>query len=216
MTVSDETLGLLQELNTPTLANALEDRGLEAVITGLSPAGTNMRCVGRAVTVLEMTGPKGAFPASDFKVGEMIDAAGPGDVVVVANAGAPISTWGGTASYAAHLKLIAGLIVDGGIRDREEICEIGFPAFARHMIPTTGKTRIRVEAIGVPVTLSGIRVDPGDAIVADGTGIVAIPADRAAEVAELATAFAADDGQAMRELDQGLTFREAMAKFAKI
>ncbi|MDH3667974.1 MAG: hypothetical protein OEN23_13695 [Paracoccaceae bacterium] len=216
MNVSDEILGLLQELNTPTLANALEDLGLEAVITGLSPAGTDMRCVGRAVTVLEMTGPKGAFPASDFRVGEMIDAAGPGDVVVVANGGAPISTWGGTASYAAHLKGIDGLIVDGGIRDREEICEIGFPAFARHMVPTTGKTRIRVEAIGVQVTLSGIRVDPGDAIVADGIGIVAIPAAHAAEVADMATAYAADDARAMRELDQGLTFREAMAKFAKI
>lgn len=216
MTVSDETIALLRKLNTPTLANALEDLGLDAVITGLAPAGPGLRCVGRAVTVLEMTGPKGAFPASDFKVGEMIDAAGPGDVVVVANGGAPISTWGGTASYAAHLKGIAGLVVDGGIRDREEICEIGFPAFARHMIPTTGKTRIRVEAIGVPVTVSGIRVDPGDVIVGDGTGIVAIPAARAAEVADLATAFAADDAQAIRELDQGLTFREAMAKFAKI
>jgi regulator of RNase E activity RraA len=84
------------------------------------------------------------------------------------------------------------------------------------MIPTTGKTRIRVEAIGVPITCSGIRVDPGDAIVADGTGIVRIPADRAAEVAALATRYAADDAQAIKELDQGLTFREAMAKFTKI
>ena len=216
MTVSDETIEKLKKLNTPTLANALEDLGIEGVITGLHAAGTGLRCVGRAVTVLEMTGPRGAFPAADFKVGHMIDAAGPGDVVVVSNGGAPVSTWGGTASYAAHLKGIAGLVVDGAIRDREEICEIGFPAFARHMIPTTGKTRIRVEAIGVPITCSGIRVNPGDAIVADGTGICCIPAERAQEVADLATKYAADDAQAMEELRNGLTFREAMAKFAKI
>jgi len=216
MTVSDRTIGKLHKLNTPTLANALEELGIDSVITGLQAAGTGLRCVGRAVTVLEMTGPRGAFPASDFKVGEMIDAAGPGDVVVVSNGGAPISTWGGTASYAAHLKGIAGLVVDGGIRDREEILAIGFPAFARHMIPTTGKTRIRVEAIGVPSTCSGIRVNPGDAIVADGTGIVCIPANRAAEVADLATGYAADDAQAMMEMEAGLTFRQAMAKFAKI
>jgi regulator of RNase E activity RraA len=216
MTVSDETIEKLRNLNTPTLANALEDLGIEGVITGLHAAGVGLRCVGRAVTVLEMTGPRGAFPASDFKVGHMIDAAGPGDVVVVSNGGAPISSWGGTASYAAHLKGIAGLVVDGGIRDREEIMEIGFPAFARHMIPTTGKTRIRVEAIGAPITCSGIRVNPGDAIVADGTGIVCIPAERAGEVADLATRYAADDALAMKELASGLTFREAMAKFAKI
>lgn len=216
MTVSDETIALLEKLNTPTLSNALEDLGIEGVIEGLAPAGTGLRCAGRAVTVLEMTGPRGAFPASDFRVGEIIDAAGKGDVVVVSNGGAPVSTWGGTASYAAHLKGIAGLVVDGGIRDREEICEIGFPAFARHMIPTTGKTRIRVEAIGVPVTCSGIRVNPGDAVVADGTGIVCIPAQAAADVAGMATRYAADDAQAMQELRQGLTFRQAMARFAKI
>ena len=216
MRISNETITMLEKLNTPTLSNALEELGIDGVITGLSPAGTGLRCVGRAVTVLEMTGPRGAFPAADFKVGEMIDAAGKGDVIVVSNGGAPVSTWGGTASYAAHLKGIAGLVVDGGIRDREEICEIGFPAFARHMIPTTGKTRIRVESIGEPITCSGIRVDPGDAIVADGTGIVCIPAARAAEVAAMATRYAADDAQAMRELREGLSFREAMAKFAKI
>jgi regulator of RNase E activity RraA len=175
-----------------------------------------MRCVGRAVTVLEMTGPRGAFPATDFKVGDMIDAAGKGDVIVVSNGGAPISTWGGTASYAAHLKGIAGLVVDGGIRDREEICELAFPAFARHMIPTTGKTRIRVESIGEAISCSGIRVNPGDIIVADGTGIVCIPAEASDKIAEMATGYAADDAQAMRELEQGLSFRQALAKFAKI
>ncbi len=216
MPVSDETIALLKKLNTPTLANALEDCGVEGVITGLAPAGPGLRCVGRAVTVLEMTGPKGAFPASEFKVGHMIDAAGRGDVIVVSNGGAPISTWGGTASYAAHLKGIAGLVVDGGIRDREEIVSIGFPAFSRHMVPTTGKTRIRVEAIGEPIICSGIRVNPGDVIVADGTGIVCIPAEATVEVAHLATRYAADDAKAMEELDRGLSFREAMQKFAKI
>jgi regulator of RNase E activity RraA len=216
MTVSDETIAFLAKLNTPTLANALEDLGIDGVIEGLPPAGPGLRCVGRAVTVLEMTGPRGAFPASDFKVGEMIDAAGKGDVIVVSNGGAPISTWGGTASYAAHLKGIAGLVVDGGIRDREEICELGFPAFARYMIPTTGKTRIRVEAIGGTITCAGIRVAAGDIIVADGTGIVCIPAEAAVKVAAMATGYAADDAQAMRELEKGLTFRQALAKFAAI
>lgn len=216
MAVSDEMVAALGRLNTPTLANALEEFGIDGVIAGLQPAGPGMRCVGRAVTVLEMTGPRGAFPSADFKVGEMIDTAGPGEVVVVANGGAPVSTWGGTAAYAAHLKGIAGLVVDGGIRDREEICETGFPAFARHMIPTTGRTRIRVEAIGVTVTCAGVRVDPGDVIVADGTGVVCIPAARAAEVAELAGRYDADDEEARRLLEQGMTFAEAMRRFTKI
>ena len=66
MTVSDGTLTLFKKLNTPTLANALEEFGIDGVITGLAPAGPGMRCVGRAVTVLEMTGPRGAFPDESY------------------------------------------------------------------------------------------------------------------------------------------------------
>jgi regulator of RNase E activity RraA len=152
----------------------------------------------------------------DFKVGHMIEAAGPGDVVVVANGGAPVSTWGGMASYAAKVKGIEGLVVDGGVRDREEIVQFGFPVFSAHVVPTPGKTRIKVEAIGEPVICGGVRVAPGDVIVADGSGVVVLPADRAEEIAQLAKGYAEDDERAMEELAQGLSFREALQKFAKI
>ncbi|HKK34936.1 MAG TPA: hypothetical protein VJ994_01435, partial [Paracoccaceae bacterium] len=61
-----------------------------------------------------------------------------------------------------------------------------------------------------------VRVSPGDAIVADGSGVVVLPAARAAEIAALAAGYAADDAKAMAELKGGLSFREALAKFAKI
>ncbi|MCP1335332.1 RraA family protein [Futiania mangrovi] len=214
--VSDETLAKLKDIATPTIANALDDIGFDGVMLGLHAAGTGLRCVGRAVTVREVTGPKGSFPTEDFKVGHMIDAAGPGDVIVVANGGVPVSTWGGMASYAAKLKGIEGLVVDGGIRDREEIVEFGFAAFSTHMVPTPGKTRLKVEAIGEPIVCAGVRVRPGDVIVADGTGVVCIPAEKADEVADMVTRFADDDAKAMKEMEKGLTFREALAKFAKI
>ena len=216
MRVGDEVLAVLRGLRTPTLANALDALGCGGVMAGLASAGPGMACVGRAVTVRQATGPFGTFPVEDFKVGHMIDAAGPGDVIVVANGGAPVSTWGGMASYAAKLKGIAGLVVDGGIRDREEIQEFGFPAFSAHMVPTPGKTRLRVEEIGGTIVCAGVAVRPGDVICADGTGVLTIPADRAAEVAALATRFARDDAAAMAEMDRGLSFREALAKFRAI
>ncbi|MAS44610.1 MAG: aspartate aminotransferase [Rhodobacteraceae bacterium] len=216
MSVPDTVLEVLRGLATPTLANAIDETGAGGVLLGLHAAGPGLRCVGRAVTAREVTGPFGSFPVEDFKVGHMIDAAGPGDVIVVANGGAPVSTWGGMASYAAKLKGIEGLIVDGGVRDREEIQEFGFPVFSAHMVPTPGKTRIRIEAIGEPVVACGIPINPGDIIVADGTGVVALPADRAEEIATLAAGYAKDDAQAMEEMRGGLSFREALAKFAKI
>jgi regulator of RNase E activity RraA len=215
--VSDEVLERLRGIATPTLANAIDVVGEGGVMDpAIGQVAHGLRCVGRAVTAREVTGPFGSFPVEDFKVGHMIDAAGAGDVVVVANDGAAASTWGGMASYAATVKGIAGLVVDGGVRDREEIVQFGFPVFAAHVVPTPGKTRIRVEAIGEPVICGGVRVAPGDAIVADGSGVVVLPAARAEEITALAEGYAADDARAMEELANGLSFTEALKKFAKI
>ena len=214
--VPDEIVARLGALYTSTLSNALEDLGLDGVILGLPPVATGMRLAGRALAVLQITGAAGDFPGSEFKVGAMIDAAGRGDVVVVANGGNQVSSWGGTATYAAKLKGIAGLVVDGGVRDREEMIEHGWPVFARHLVPTTGRGRIRVIEIGGTVTVSGQRVATGDVVVADGTGIVCVPEDMAERVLEIAEGLAADDARATEEIAAGLTFAEAMARFRKI
>lgn len=213
----DDLIRRLGRLATSTLANALDEIGLHnQVIAAVRPIAPGFRFAGPAVTVREITGPVGAFPPEDFRVGEMIDAAGRGDVLVVDAGGAPLSTFGGMASFAAKRKGIAGLVVDGGVRDLEEIVEFGFPVFARHLIPTTGRTRLKVEAIGVPVRIDAVEVAPGDVMVGDGTGIVCLPKDRAEEIVTLAETFAAEDAAALRDLDAGLTFREAMAKYRKI
>lgn len=214
--VDDDMVTRLGALYTSTLSNALEDLGLDGVIHGLAPVAPGTRLVGRAMSVLQITGPAGSFPGTDFAVGRIIDAAGPGDVVMIANNGCAVSSWGGTASFAAARKGIAGLVVDGGVRDREEMIEHQFPVFARHWVPTTGRTRIRVVEIGGTITVCGQRVDTGDVIVADGTGIVAVPTSKAGEVARIAEELQADDDQAVREITDGLTFAQAMAKFRKI
>jgi regulator of RNase E activity RraA len=212
----DPLLACIQTLATPTLANALDDIPFAGVMQGLSQVVTGTRAVGRAVTVRQVSGERGDFTSDDFKVGDMIDAAGPGEVVVVDNGGRAVSTWGGLATFAAKTKGIAGLVVDGGVRDREEMVSHGFPVFTRHMTPLTGRTRLKIQAINEPVTCGGVRVRHGDIIVADGSGVVCIPAEHAERVAELAAQYAADDAAAEAEIAKGLTFREAMAKFRRI
>ncbi len=205
-----------KELATSTIANALEDLEIDGVLPEIKVVAPGLRCAGPAVTIRETTGARGTFPPEDFRIGHMIDAAAAGDVIVVDNAGHRVSTWGGMASYAASLKGVAGLLVDGAVRDLEEIVEFRFPIFARHLTPTTGKTRLRVEAINTPISVDGVVVNPGDIIVGDGTGVVRVPADKAAETLALAQAFDRDDRQAMEEMREGLSFTQALAKFAKI
>lgn len=216
MPKSNPVLARFAALATPTLANALDDVGFEGIMLGLNQIVPGTRAVGRAVTVTQVSGARGSFTSEDFKVGHMIDAAKAGEILVVDNGGRAVSTWGGLATHAAKVKGIAGLIVDGGVRDREEITEHGFPVFARHMTPLTGRTRLSIVAINQPVTCGGVRVRHGDIIVADGSGVVCIPNEHAEKVAALAEGYHADDERAAVEITKGLSFREAMAKFKRI
>ena len=216
MSVSDEILKRFAKLATPTLANALDDVGFEGVLAGLTQMVPGTRCVGRAVTVREITGSRGDFTSEDFKVGKMIDAAGPATCSSSTTAGIASRRSAGWRRLAAKLKGVAGLVADGGVRDREEMVEHQFPVFARHMTPLTGRTRLAVTAINEPVNCGGVRVRPGDVIVGDGSGVVCIPAEHAAKVAELAESYAKDDALAAVELGKGLAFSAAMAKFRRI
>jgi regulator of RNase E activity RraA len=216
LTVADDILKKLGALATPTIANALDDVAFEGVMAGLMQVVPGTRCAGRAVTVRETTGRRGDFASDDFKVGQIIDAAGPGDILVIANGGECVSTFGGLATLAAKTKGIAGLVADGGVRDREEMIEHAFPVFARHLTPLTGRTRLAIAGINETVGCGGVRVRPGDVIVADGSGVVCIPAEVAGRVADLAAGYAEDDRRAAAEIAKGLSFREAMAKFSRI
>ena len=216
MTQPDLLLARFADLATPTLANALDDIPFAGIMQGLNQVVPGTRAVGRAVTIRQISGERGDFSSDEFKVGHMIDAAGPGEIIVVDNGGRAVSTWGGLATFAAKTKGIAGIVVDGGVRDQEEMLEHKLPVFTRHMTPLTGRTRLKVVAINEPITCGGVRVRHSDIIVADGSGVVCIPAEHAARIADLAHQYAADDRLAEAEIANGLSFLEAMGKFKRI
>ncbi len=216
MSNTDPLLAKFADLATPTIANALDDVGFEGICQGLAQIVPGTRAVGRAVTVRHVVGARGDFTSADFKVGHMIDAARPGDIIVVDMGGHAISTWGGLATLAAKVKGLGGLVVDGGVRDREEMLEHRLPVFARHMTPLTGRTRLQLAAMGETIRCGGVRVRAGDIVVADGSGVVIVPTEHAETVAGLAARYTADDHAAEADLRAGLSFREAMAKFTRI
>ena len=212
-----EIVGRAQQLATSTLANALDDAGFhDQVLPTLKSVSPGMRFTGPAMTVREITAVHGTFTSADFRVGAIIDAAQAGDVVVIDMGGAKCSTWGGMASLAAKEKGVGGLLVDGGVRDLEEMIEFGFPVFARHLVPTTGRTRLKVEAINEAVSVDGVIVEPGDLIVADGTGVVCLPQAEAVVLVSRAEEMQREDEAAVKEIINGLSFSDAMLKFTQI
>ena len=215
--LATELVGRAAQLATSTLANALDDAGFhDQVLSTLKAVSPGMRFTGPAMTVREITADHGTFTSADFRVGAIIDASQAGDVVVIDMEGAKCSTWGGIASLAAKEKGVSGLLVDGGVRDLEEMIEFGFPVFARHLVPTTGRTRLKVETINEAISIDGVRIEPGDLIVADGTGVVCLPRVEAANLISRAEEIQRDDEAAIKEIKNGLSFLDAMKKFTRI
>lgn len=207
----------ISPIATSTFANAFDECALfHNVAQGIAAVAPGMALCGPAVTVKLSVGEPGTYNSADFAVGAMIDAAQPGDVIVIDGGGCRYSTWGGMASFAAKSKGVAGLVVDGAVRDLEEMVEFGFDVFSRHMVPTTGRTRLKVEAINIPVTVGGVLVSPGDIVVADGTGVIAIPKAQADQVVGFAEKCQRDDTAAMQDMKKGLSFSDAMAKYRNI
>ena len=213
----EELTARISALATSTLANALDNAGLHNnVIAHIKALAPGFRFAGPAVTVKQSAGAYGDYTSDDFAVGAMIDAARAGDVIAVDSGGAECSTWGGMASLAAQIKGIAGLLVDGAVRDLDEMIEFGFPVFSRHMTPATGRLRLKVEAINVAILIDGVDVAPGDIIAADATGAVCLPLERAEEITRLAEKLALDDAAAVEDLRKGMSFAQAMAKYKGI
>lgn len=215
--LSDALVLRAGKLATSTLANALDDLGYHnKVLCTLKGVATGMCFAGLAMTVREITAEYGAFTSADFRVGAIIDAAQAGDIVVIDMDGAKCSTWGGMASLAAKHKGVNGLIVDGGVRDLEEMVEFDFPVFSRHLVPTTGRHRLKIAAINEAITIDDVLIEPGDIIVADGTGAVCLPKLKAAQLIMRAEEMQRDDDAAVEEIKKGLSFSDAMKKFTRI
>lgn len=214
---TDEILLGFKDIPTATIANALDDVGkLINSSVSIRPINPEMRLIGRAVTVDIEVGEPGDFSSEDFRVGAMLDAAQKGDVLAISAKGARASIWGGMASLAAKVKGIAGLVVDGSIRDVDEINDCGFSVFSRYVIPTTGRTRLNVKSIGSEISLDGVIVNCGDLIIGDSTGMVVVPYDQALKVLEKATLYQTDDIQAASEIRRGVSFTEVMNQFKRI
>jgi len=110
-----------------------------------------------------------------------IHRAGPGSVIVVESGDLDHALAGGNVCAVAQRRGVAAFVADGLIRDLGEVRELGFPVFARGVIPIPGGKKA-VEPLGVAVRCGGVTVNAGDIVVADEEGVVVVPADRRDEV----------------------------------
>lgn len=119
--------------------------------------------------------------------------------------------WGGILSTAAKLRGLAGTIVDGPARDRDESDAIGYPVYARSVVPRTARGRVMEEDWNVPIRVGEVRVSPGDYVIADGSGVAFLPAAKAEVILAKAEAVAAKEAAMVAALRAGGAVSQVMA-----
>jgi 3-hexulose-6-phosphate synthase/6-phospho-3-hexuloisomerase len=140
---------------------------------------------------------------------QAIDLAEPGVVLAVDAGGEPPAVWGELATHSAVNRKLAAVVVDGAIRDTPEIRKMNFPAFARTTSSEAGEPKGLGE-IGAPVTLAGVRVQPGDWLAGDDDGVMLLPKDRVAEMANRAADWFEKENRVRAEIDRGKTLAQVV------
>ena len=181
-----DLLDRLRALDSCAVSDALDTLGLAGATTGLRPLWPVPGVVAGFVRTVR-AGPRPSEGPADHIATAAIEAAHADDVLVIANAGrTDVSCWGGILAVAAEGRGLRGVVIDGACRDIAESEELAFPVFGRAVVPVSARGRIVQLAMDEPVDVAGIRVGPGDLVLADRNGVVFVPCDRTEDVIGLA------------------------------
>lgn len=143
-----------------------------------------------------------------------VDTCQPDDVLIVAAGGTIRSgLWGELLSTAARRSGCVGAIVDGAVRDRAKMTQMGFPIWARGTCLYDSKDRNRVIDIDVPVEIDGVRFSPGDLVVADIDGVVVVPRAVEEQVVRYAWNKVNDENVVRQAIADGMTATAAFRKY---
>ena len=170
--------GVRETLQKVSTANISDGNHRLPGIVGLRPIWPGARMVGQALTVR-------TAPGDWAKPVEAIDKAEPGQIIVVDAGGRPPAVWGELATESCVRRGLAGIAVDGAVRDTPCIVELKFPCFSRCVSPAAGEPKGYGE-IGCTIRIEGIEVNTGDWIVGDDDGLIVLPRAQAAEMANRA------------------------------
>lgn len=210
------------ELFVAALGDVLDTMGWQHQFlpAGIAPLEKSMRIVGRAMPVLEADvvndGARSAGPLSGKPFGLMLEALDDlkeGEIYIATGASLRYALWGGLMSTRAqHLKA-AGAILDGYVRDANEIERLGFTVFCRGTYAQDQGVRGQVIDYRCTIEIDGVRIAPGDLLVGDREGVLVVP--RAAEAEAVAKALdkVRTENKVADAIRGGMSACEALATF---
>lgn len=201
MNVSQQQLDTLKQLGTATIHEAQGQTG--ALDSGMRALDPTQRLCGPALTV-------DCRPDDNLALHYSLTKAKPGDVLVVDAKGfLEAGPWGDLLTLAAQKAGIAGLVINGAVRDADAIIEMAFPTFSRGL-SIKGTNKCQPGRVNVSVVIGGVTVNPGDIIVGDRDGLVVVERSRVAEVIELSNAREHKEENIRRGIESGVSTVELL------
>jgi 4-hydroxy-4-methyl-2-oxoglutarate aldolase len=189
----------LSKFSTATLHEALGKTG--NLPSAIKPIAAKMKICGPAYTVKTM-------PRDNILLHRAYAYAKPGDVIIANCSGFyEAGYWGDLMSLGAKTKGINGLVIDGCVRDADDIEAMGFNVFSRGLC-ILGTSNFGDGFLNEPIVIGDVLINPGDIIVGDRDGVVVIPKERVDEVIEKATAREAKEENVRKQLREGKTSLE--------
>jgi 4-hydroxy-4-methyl-2-oxoglutarate aldolase len=185
-TADRTTISRFMALSTPNVSDALDRLQIDGAPQGIHALYRCWKIVGPAATLR-------LVPASATKESavrgtlEAIKLGNPGAVLVIDSSENPcVNCYGGIGGYTAkHLGLV-GCVADGVMRDIDEYKSYGLPVYGKGIVQQSIRGRSSCAGYGIEVSISKVRVSPGDMVMTDESGVVIVPHDRIAQVLEYA------------------------------
>jgi regulator of RNase E activity RraA len=204
-----DAIAVLREHGTGPVSDALDLCGHDGGLPGPARISGTGTVAGPAYTLRYTP----VSPGSPAPAGEFIDDVPPGSVVVVANGGRTTCTvWGDILAEVATANGVVGTVIDGVCRDVADIRRIGYPMWSLGGYMKSGKNRVRLAAIQETVEVCGVRVAPGDVLVCDDAGALAVPGALVERVAELVLRIVGMEDAVRADLAAGVPLKEARAR----
>jgi 4-hydroxy-4-methyl-2-oxoglutarate aldolase len=189
-----EIIKAFAKIPTATISDAMGRCG--AMSSDMKPVFPGARVCGSALTVR-------VYANDNLMVHLALKEARPGDILVVDSSGfSECALWGELMSLSASCRDLGGTVIDGGVRDKDSIAELGYPVFSRTIIPV-GTHKSNQGSIGKPISCDGVPIFPGDIIVGDSDGVVVMPLDQASVVFEKAKAILGREDQMRKRIEKG-------------
>lgn len=196
--LDDRIREIFFRVSSPNVSDAMHRKG---AMEGIISICGDVKMVGRAVTVQ-------TFAGDWAKPVEAIDLASPGDVIVINNDSVTrVAPWGELATISCIKKGIAGVVIDGAVRDVDDIRKTKFPTFAKAIVPNAGEPKGFGE-INAEIQCAGQVVNPGDWIIGDENGVVVVPKERAYEIARRALEVRKNEERIREEIRRGSTLSQ--------